>query len=30
MMRLRAALLREVPGVIVDSAENERAWMART
>jgi hypothetical protein len=30
MMRLRAALLREVPGVIVNRAESERAWMART
>ena len=28
--RLRADLLREVPGVIVDSPESERRWIART
>jgi lipoprotein-anchoring transpeptidase ErfK/SrfK len=28
--RLRAALMREVPGVIVDSAADERGWIART
>jgi hypothetical protein len=27
--RLRAALMREVPGVIVDSPERERGWIAR-
>ncbi len=27
---LRAAMMREVPGVIVDSAANEREWIART
>jgi len=28
--RLRAALMREVPGAIVDSPEGERGWIART
>ena len=30
LAQLRAALMREVPDVIVDNAENERAWVART
>ena len=30
LARLRAALMREVPGAIIDNAENERAWIART
>src|SRR5262249_11477427 len=30
LARLRTALMREVPGVIVDNAENERVWIART
>jgi lipoprotein-anchoring transpeptidase ErfK/SrfK len=30
LAHLRAALMREVPGVIVDSAENEQKWIART
>lgn len=29
VVRLHAALMREVPGVIVDSAANERKWIAR-
>src|SRR5258705_6214921 len=30
LARLRTALMREVPGVIADDAEIERAWIART
>jgi hypothetical protein len=30
LARLRTALMREVPDVIVDNAENEQAWIART
>src|SRR5215472_17242749 len=30
LARLRAALMREAPGAIIDNAENERAWIART
>jgi lipoprotein-anchoring transpeptidase ErfK/SrfK len=30
VVRLRAALVREVPGVIIDNVEDERAWIART
>jgi hypothetical protein len=30
MAHLRAALMREVPGVIIDSPEGERGWVART
>lgn len=30
LVRVRAALMREVPGVVADSTEGERAWIART
>ena len=30
VVHLRAALIREVPGVIIDSPEGERGWVART
>ena len=29
LARLRTALMREVPGAILDNAENERVWIAR-
>ena len=30
LARLRIALMREVPGAIIDNAEDERSWIART